>query len=117
LFSSARLDEGRRLYTDQQCALCHGETLRGSPGAPPLADAGFRQAWQGRSLGELFDCLKSTMPPGRGGALPDADYVRLLGVILDANGWNRAGAAGDALPDPAGLASHPLPRTEGTNPQ
>jgi len=111
LFSATRLDEGRRLYTEQQCAVCHGDNLRGSQSAPALADPGFRQAWQGRSLAELFDCLKATMPPGRGGALPDADYVRLLGVIVDANGWNRPGA-GDALPEAGALSRHSLPGSE-----
>jgi hypothetical protein len=60
--------------------------MRGSAGAPALADPGFRAAWQGRSLGALFDCMKSTMPPGRAGTLSDKDYVHLLAAILQANG-------------------------------
>ena len=117
MFSAAHLAEGRRLYTEQQCAVCHGDNLRGSASAPALADPGFRQAWQGRSLGELFDCLKATMPPGRGGALPDADYVRLLGVIADANGWNRSATPGASLPEASTLTSRTVPRTEETNPR
>ena len=60
--------------------------MLGSAGAPALADSGFRTAWQGHSLSELFDCLRNTMPPGRAGALDDTDYARLLAAILDANG-------------------------------
>jgi mono/diheme cytochrome c family protein len=115
LFSAARLSEGRRVYTDQQCAVCHGENLRGSGSAPALADPGFKQAWAGRSVRELFDCVKTTMPPGRTGELSDADITRVLGVILEANGWNDPGAAPETLPDTATLASRPLPRTGGTN--
>jgi hypothetical protein len=61
--------------------------MRGSPGAPALADPGFRSAWQGRSLNALFDCTRSTMPPGRGGALTDAEYQSLVAAILEANGY------------------------------
>jgi hypothetical protein len=85
-FSPSQVAQGKKLYVEQQCALCHGATMLGSAGAPALADSGFRTAWQGHSLGDLFDCLKNTMPPGRAGALDDADYARLLAAILDANG-------------------------------
>ena len=61
---------------------------------PALADPGFRQTWRGRSLGALFDCMKSTMPPGRAGTLNDPDYVHLLAAILEANEFK----PGNALP-------------------
>jgi glucose dehydrogenase/cytochrome c5 len=86
IYAAAQSAQGKRVYGEQQCTLCHGENMRGAPGAPALADPGFRLAWQGRSLGALFDCMKSTMPPGRAGTLSDADYVHLLAAILEANG-------------------------------
>jgi alcohol dehydrogenase (cytochrome c) len=92
LFSAAQSAEGKKIYLQQQCSLCHGESMRGSASAPALADTGFRSAWQGRSLGALFDCMKATMPPGRSGTLSDMDYANLLATILDANGF----AAGDS---------------------
>jgi hypothetical protein len=61
--------------------------MQGSASAPALADAGFRTAWQGRTLAELFDCMKGTMPPARAGTLPDTNYVDLLAAILEANGF------------------------------
>ena len=102
-FSPSQLREGRRLYAAQQCVTCHGESLRGSPGAPPLADAGFRQAWAGRSLRDLFDCTRTTMPPGQAGRLTDAEYVALLAVMLDANGYAAGGEAAGLPADPDGL--------------
>jgi mono/diheme cytochrome c family protein len=86
-FKAAQSAEGKKIYSEQQCAVCHGENMRGSASAPALADPGFRQAWQGRTLGALFDCMKATMPPGRGGSLSDGDYVHLLAAILEANGY------------------------------
>jgi alcohol dehydrogenase (cytochrome c) len=90
-FSAPQSAAGKKLYVDQQCPLCHGARMDGSASAPPLADAGFRLAWRGRSLDALFDCMKTTMPPGRAGTLSDEDYVQLIAAILDANGF----AAGD----------------------
>jgi hypothetical protein len=71
--------------------------MLGSAGAPALADSGFRTAWQGQSLGELFECIQKTMPPGRPGQLQGADYARLVAAILEANGV-AAGGADAALP-------------------
>jgi len=95
-FSAAQSATGKQVYVAQQCALCHGENMRGSPGGPALADPGFLLAWEGRSLGALFDCMKSTMPPGRAGALSDEEYVQLISAILQANGFTPSDAA--ALP-------------------
>jgi cytochrome c len=97
-FKAVQSIEGKRIYTEQQCAICHGENMRGSASAPALADPGFRQAWQGRTLGALFDCIKTTMPPGRGGSLSDGDYVHLISAILEANGY-KPGTDSSLLPD------------------
>jgi PQQ-dependent dehydrogenase (methanol/ethanol family) len=96
-FTAAQSQHGKKIYAEQQCALCHGESMRGTAGTPALADPGFRLAWQGRSLHELFDCMKTTMPPGRAGTLSDADYAHLLAAILEANGFT-PGPEGSGLP-------------------
>lgn len=96
-FSTTQSELGRKVYAAEQCSACHGENMRGSASAPALADPGFRLAWQGRSLRELFDCMKHTMPPGRAGTLGDADYVHLLAAILAANGLS-PGEGGAGLP-------------------
>jgi mono/diheme cytochrome c family protein len=93
-FSHEQGEAGRKLLVEQQCVNCHGPTLGGTPGAPPLNDVGFRGAWQGRSVEALFSCTKSTMPPGRAGTLTDAQYIELIAAILEANGIK----PGTALP-------------------
>jgi alcohol dehydrogenase (cytochrome c) len=92
-FTFAQLEAGKRLFVEQQCATCHGQTMRGTPGAPALADAGFRSAWQGRSLQELLACIRGTMPPGRLGSLNDEQHLALIAAILEANGFKAGGAA------------------------
>jgi outer membrane protein assembly factor BamB/mono/diheme cytochrome c family protein len=101
-FSAAQSAQGKQLYTTEQCALCHGESMRGSAGAPALADAGFLLAWEGRPLSALFDCMKSTMPPGRAGALSDREYMQLLAAILHANGFS-PGESAELSADPEKL--------------
>ncbi len=86
--------DGRRIYQEQQCVTCHGDSLRGSASAPALADPGFRAAWQGRPVSALYECLRTTMPPGRGGTLPDEDYLHLMSLLLDANGFAPRGGDG-----------------------
>jgi PQQ-dependent dehydrogenase (methanol/ethanol family) len=102
IFSAAQSAQGKKLYATEQCALCHGESMRGSAGAPALADAGFLLAWEGRPLSALFDCMKSTMPPGRAGALSDGEYMQLLAAILHANGFS-PGESAELSADPEKL--------------
>jgi PQQ-dependent dehydrogenase (methanol/ethanol family) len=102
IFSASQSEQGKKVYAAEQCALCHGESMRGSAGAPALADPGFRLAWEGRSLGALFDCMKTTMPPGRAGALSDRQYMQLLAAILHANGFS-PGESAELSADPEKL--------------
>jgi PQQ-dependent dehydrogenase (methanol/ethanol family) len=91
-FSAAQSETGKRLFSEQQCAICHGPAMQGTPGAPALAGEDFRRAWQGRSAQELLDCTRSTMPPGRLGTLSDEQHLALVAAILEANGV-KAGAS------------------------
>jgi hypothetical protein len=63
--------------------------MTGTNAAPALADDGFRNAWRTRTLPELLDCTRGTMPPGRAGTLTDAQYQNVIAAILDANGLNQ----------------------------
>jgi PQQ-dependent dehydrogenase (methanol/ethanol family) len=102
-FSALQSASGKRLYMEQQCVACHGEGMRGTPGAPALANAEFRDAWKGHSLKALLDCTRSTMPPGRLGTLTDAQYLDLIAAMLEANGFKPG--SGTALPGDADALS------------
>jgi mono/diheme cytochrome c family protein len=97
-FSAAQVESGKKLFVEQQCASCHGPAMGGTPGAPSLNDAGFREAWRGKSANTLLDCMRTTMPPGRQGTLNDAQYVDLLAAILQANGIAPGDQAMSATP-------------------
>lgn len=54
---------------------------------PPLADAAFLREWSGRTVGDLFDLIKMTMPENAPGTLSDRAYADLVAYILQANGF------------------------------
>src|SRR5262245_9452147 len=60
------------VYSDEQnrrgqgvakasCISCHGDGLAGGDLAPALLGPDFLAAWSGRSLGELFEKIQTTM--------------------------------------------------------
>ena len=53
--------------------------------APLLNDYVFQGSWKGRSLGELFDKVRNTMPPNKTGILSAQQVVDLVAYILSAN--------------------------------
>ena len=44
------------------CSVCHGDKLAGTDMGPGVQGPAFRENWSGRSLSELFDKIKTTMP-------------------------------------------------------
>ena len=85
-YTAAQGASGRRLYTTQQCATCHGATLQGTAVGPALVGEEFIKGWRGETLGALSACIQATMPPGTAGRLDAADYRDLAAALLEANG-------------------------------
>ena len=66
------------------CVQCHGDGFVGGP-APELAGQAFAASWNGRSLGDLFDLIRLTMPDDDPGALSRETYADLVAYILAVN--------------------------------
>jgi mono/diheme cytochrome c family protein len=66
------------------CVECHGDGFIGGP-APELAGADFTARWEGRSVGDLFDLMRLTMPDNDPGALAREEYADLVAYILAVN--------------------------------
>ena len=86
VYTSAQADRGAPLY-EAECAECHGPSLEGGETAPPLAGADFRWAWNGLSVGDLFERLRISMPEGRPRALTRAQKVDVLAYMLQENAF------------------------------
>ena len=58
----------RGALTSGLCTQCHGDSFQGDP-APPLTGADFLAKWDGRSVGDLFELIRQTMPDDDPGSL------------------------------------------------
>jgi alcohol dehydrogenase (cytochrome c) len=83
-FTLEQAAAGRAAY-EQHCAACHGATLRQLPDAL-LAGREFVAKWGNRATNELFEQLRSTMPPTEPGGLPESAYLGLTAFLLQMNG-------------------------------
>jgi mono/diheme cytochrome c family protein len=83
-YSQDQARRGEKLYR-AQCAACHGPLLEGSGPASPLTGPGFTANWDGRSLGELADRTRLTMPVTKPGSLSRQQVADLLAFVLETN--------------------------------
>src|SRR5260370_36239374 len=84
-YTAEQAAAGRAAY-QTNCAVCHAADMTGRNEAAQLAGSNFFSQWGERTAGELINFIRSAMPPGAGGSLPDQTYINLAAFILDANG-------------------------------
>jgi mono/diheme cytochrome c family protein len=88
VYSDAQQKRGEPPYV-RECSTCHGETLKGGEGSPALTGPEFLERWNGRTLGDLFDNIRQTMPPppDRPGKLTPQQHADVIAYILKANNF------------------------------
>jgi S-disulfanyl-L-cysteine oxidoreductase SoxD len=93
VFSEAQVQRGAAIY-NRECSTCHGEKLKGAEGAPALTGPDFLASWNNRTVGDLFDRIRQTMPapPEQPGKLTPQQNADVVACILSENGFP-AGAA------------------------
>jgi quinoprotein glucose dehydrogenase len=84
VFTKKQAENGSVLYANN-CVACHGRDLRGTEGGNALVGDRFLSRWKDKSLSELFELTKATMPKSNPHSLDDASYSSLIAFILDAN--------------------------------
>jgi quinoprotein glucose dehydrogenase len=80
VYTSAQAERGAALYASS-CASCHGSALGGGESAPPLTGGEFSSNWNGLTVGDLFERIRTTMPADRPGKLTreqDADVLAYM---------------------------------------
>jgi mono/diheme cytochrome c family protein len=71
---------------DEKCAECHGDMTTVTPAmAALLNDHVFQASWKDRSLAELFEKIRDTMPQDKPGTLSSQQLLDLIAYILSAN--------------------------------
>ena len=112
VYSIAQAARGESAYA-KGCARCHGAALTGGDQSPPLTGSAFLGNWNGQSLVDLQQRIKTTMPSDSIG-IYDAKFVTdVVAFMLKANGFPAGvidlGSDDAALKDIAIRSSRPAP--------
>jgi cytochrome c553 len=86
VFTAAQAKSGEAAF-QAKCATCHGADLHSTePEAPDLTEAAFRFGWQGKTIANRYETIRSSMPYGNAGSLDDQTYIDIVAYILAFNG-------------------------------
>jgi S-disulfanyl-L-cysteine oxidoreductase SoxD len=86
VFTAAQAKSGELAF-QAKCATCHGADLHSTePEAPDLTEAAFRFGWQGKTIANRYEQIRSSMPYGNAGSLDDQTYIDIVAYILAFNG-------------------------------
>lgn len=97
VYTEAQAKTGQANY-NSLCASCHGDQLNGGEMAPPLAGGEFMSNWNGLTVGDLYERIRTTMPPGDPGKVGRDDKVAIISYILQ---YNKFPAGSTELPNQA----------------
>jgi mono/diheme cytochrome c family protein len=84
VYTSDQAKRGQAVYVDA-CAKCHIEDLSGGKDSPPLVGDDFLGGWKGKTVGDLFDEVRMTMPFDSPGKLTAEQYSDVIAYIFSAN--------------------------------
>jgi S-disulfanyl-L-cysteine oxidoreductase SoxD len=86
IYTEAQAGRGAQDFA-QVCAACHGATLGGSGEAPALSGGQFIGDFDGQTVGDIFDRIRTTMPQTAPGVLSRDQYADILAFLLKSNGF------------------------------
>jgi mono/diheme cytochrome c family protein len=84
VYTSDQAKRGQAVYVEA-CAKCHIEDLSGGKDSPPLVGDDFLGGWKGKTVGDLFDEVRMTMPFDSPGKLTAEQYSDVIAYIFSAN--------------------------------
>jgi mono/diheme cytochrome c family protein len=84
VYTQEQADRGRPLY-NEHCSSCHADTLMGGEMSPPLVGGEFMSNWNGLTLGDLFERIRTTMPQNKAGKLSREVNADITAYILSVN--------------------------------
>lgn len=86
IYSQAQAERGQVVYSGV-CAKCHGRTGNGAgepdqPESPSVARQAFLAKWDGRTVGDLFEYVRTTMPVDNPGSRTDQEYIDAIAYMF-----------------------------------
>lgn len=109
VYTEVQANRGNQIIS-AQCVMCHAENLQGGPGVPTVVGPAFTFKWNGKSLQELFELIRTTMPPGQADSLGEQGYADVIAAILQHNRFPASTAELSA--DPQALAGIEIRRVK-----
>ncbi len=87
VYTAAQAERGAETF-QASCAGCHMPDLSGRGTAiPALRGDVFTGSRHGQTVGEFYEVISTTMPPGRGGSLSAEQYVDVVAFVLNQNAF------------------------------
>ena len=84
VFTTTQASHGDSLYK-ATCVKCHGATLAGGDDGSPLVGPVFLGNWRDLTLDQLFDKIRTTMPPDNPKSIATRDVADLVAYLLTQN--------------------------------
>lgn len=110
VYTEAQAKLGEKEYL-ARCSECHGKDLQGDGVAPSLKGAEFNANWNGLTVGDLFERIRSSMPPDDPAAVGDKEKAAIVAYLLAQAGFPAGSAelrpSADALKSIKFQASKP----------
>jgi mono/diheme cytochrome c family protein len=84
VYTDAQAARGKAAYTDN-CARCHGPALQGNDEIPALQGAQFMVDFDGSTVADLTNRVRTTMPMDNPGHLDNATTTDIVTFLLQSN--------------------------------
>jgi len=85
VYTAGQATHGDSLYKAIGCVKCHGATLAGGDDGSPLIGTDFNSNWDGKTLQQLFDQIRNSMPPDNPKSVPRDQVTDLVAYLLAQN--------------------------------
>ena len=109
VYSKEQANRGQKIY-NSQCARCHGEALLGGEASPALVDQDFLDKWNGKTVADLVELTRKSMPSDGPGKLSRKQCTDLAAYLLSVNNFPAGGNDLDSEPEVlAGILIQPKP--------
>ncbi len=92
VYTAEQAERGAVAYRET-CATCHGDDLGGGSNSPSLVGVSFQFLWGDKTLHELFEAIRTTMPTDNPASLPRQTYLDILTFMLQVNEFPTGDAA------------------------
>jgi mono/diheme cytochrome c family protein len=84
VYTDSQAVRGDSVYKET-CVKCHGATLAGADEGTPLTGTTFLGNWNGLTVGELYEKVRTTMPPDKPKSIPPQQLADVVAYMLAKN--------------------------------